>query len=98
MSHKRKISVIGLGYVGLPAAAAFARSAVPVVGYDIDPDTAAAAEAAGFTVAPSDADAVRGADLVILAMPLPGVADAVLGSQDGAPGAHHGAEPVRASR
>jgi UDP-N-acetyl-D-galactosamine dehydrogenase len=36
MSHRRKISVIGLGYVGLPAAAAFARSAVPVVGYDID--------------------------------------------------------------
>ena len=36
MTHKRKISVIGLGYVGLPAAAAFARSAVPVVGYDID--------------------------------------------------------------
>jgi UDP-N-acetyl-D-galactosamine dehydrogenase len=36
MSHKRKISVIGLGYVGLPAAAAFARSGVPVVGYDID--------------------------------------------------------------
>ena len=36
MSHKRNISVIGLGYVGLPAAAAFARSAVPVVGYDID--------------------------------------------------------------
>jgi len=36
MSHKRKISVIGLGYVGLPAATAFARSGVPVVGYDID--------------------------------------------------------------
>src|SRR5580693_8808834 len=36
MSHKRKISVIGLGYVGLPAAVAFAQSAVPVVGYDID--------------------------------------------------------------
>jgi UDP-N-acetyl-D-galactosamine dehydrogenase len=36
MSHKRKLSVIGLGYVGLPAAAAFARSAVPVVGYDTD--------------------------------------------------------------
>src|SRR5882757_4852480 len=36
MSHKRKISVIGLGYVGLPAAAAFARSGVPVIGYDID--------------------------------------------------------------
>ena len=36
MSHKRKISVIGMGYVGLPAAAAFARSAIPVVAYDID--------------------------------------------------------------
>ncbi len=36
MSHKRKISVIGLGYVGMPAAAAFARAAVPVVAYDID--------------------------------------------------------------
>src|SRR5580704_13676641 len=36
MSHKRKISVIVLGYVELPAAVAFAQSAVPVVGYDID--------------------------------------------------------------
>jgi UDP-N-acetyl-D-glucosamine/UDP-N-acetyl-D-galactosamine dehydrogenase len=36
MSHSRKISVIGLGYVGLPAAAAFARSGIPVVGFDID--------------------------------------------------------------
>src|SRR5512139_3942108 len=36
MSHKRKISVSGLGYVGLPAAVAFARSGVPVVGYDTD--------------------------------------------------------------
>jgi len=29
--------VIGLGYVGLPVAIAFARSGVPVVGFDIDP-------------------------------------------------------------
>jgi UDP-N-acetyl-D-galactosamine dehydrogenase len=29
--------VIGLGYVGLPVAAAFARSGSPVVGFDIDP-------------------------------------------------------------
>ncbi len=36
MSHHRKIAVIGLGYVGLPVAVAFARSAVPVVGFDID--------------------------------------------------------------
>src|SRR5262249_54931886 len=36
MSHGRKIAVIGLGYVGLPVAAAFARGGSPVVGFDID--------------------------------------------------------------
>jgi UDP-N-acetyl-D-galactosamine dehydrogenase len=36
VSHGRKIAVIGLGYVGLPVAIAFARSGVPVIGYDID--------------------------------------------------------------
>jgi UDP-N-acetyl-D-glucosamine/UDP-N-acetyl-D-galactosamine dehydrogenase len=36
MSHRRKIAVIGLGYVGLPVAAAFARGGNPVVGFDID--------------------------------------------------------------
>src|SRR5205807_1101714 len=36
MSHGRKIAVIGLGYVGLPVAAAFARAGIPVVGFDID--------------------------------------------------------------
>ena len=37
MAHTRKIAVIGLGYVGLPVAAAFARSGSPVIGFDIDP-------------------------------------------------------------
>jgi UDP-N-acetyl-D-galactosamine dehydrogenase len=32
----RRISVIGLGYVGLPVAATFARSGAPVVAFDID--------------------------------------------------------------
>src|SRR5882757_2596746 len=36
MSHRRRIAVIGLGYVGLPVAAAFARGGSPVVGFDID--------------------------------------------------------------
>ena len=36
MTHKRKIAVIGLGYVGLPVAVAFARAGVPVIGFDID--------------------------------------------------------------
>ena len=37
LSHDRKISIIGLGYVGLPAAVAFARSGATVIGFDIDP-------------------------------------------------------------
>lgn len=36
MSHGRTIGVIGLGYVGLPVAVAFARSGTPVIGFDID--------------------------------------------------------------
>jgi UDP-N-acetyl-D-galactosamine dehydrogenase len=36
VAHGRKIAVIGLGYVGLPVAVAFARSGIPVVGFDID--------------------------------------------------------------
>jgi UDP-N-acetyl-D-galactosamine dehydrogenase len=33
----RRISVIGLGYVGLPVATSFARTGTPVVAFDIDP-------------------------------------------------------------
>ncbi len=36
MPHQRKIAVIGLGYVGLPVAVAFARSGAAVVGFDVD--------------------------------------------------------------
>ncbi len=36
MGHGRSLAVIGLGYVGLPVAVAFARTGVPVVGFDID--------------------------------------------------------------
>lgn len=36
MHHSRKIAVIGLGYVGLPVAVAFARSGAAVTGFDID--------------------------------------------------------------
>jgi UDP-N-acetyl-D-galactosamine dehydrogenase len=35
MGHSRRVSVIGLGYVGLPVAAAFARAGVPTIGFDI---------------------------------------------------------------
>ena len=35
MAHNRKISVIGLGYVGLPVAIAFANQS-RVIGFDVD--------------------------------------------------------------
>ncbi|MGQ0533586.1 MAG: nucleotide sugar dehydrogenase [Caulobacteraceae bacterium] len=36
MNQRRRIAVIGLGYVGLPAAVAFARKGFSVVGFEID--------------------------------------------------------------
>jgi UDP-N-acetyl-D-galactosamine dehydrogenase len=41
VAHARKIAVIGLGYVGLPVAVAFARSGAPVIGFDVDPQRVA---------------------------------------------------------
>jgi prephenate dehydrogenase len=49
-----------------------------VVGFDVDRSAAAAASASGFPVAPSDAAAVHGADLVVLAMPLPQLREALI--------------------
>jgi UDP-N-acetyl-D-galactosamine dehydrogenase len=37
LPHGRKIAVIGLGYVGMPVAAAFARRGDRVIAFDIDP-------------------------------------------------------------
>lgn len=36
MDHRRKIAVIGLGYVGLPVAVAFAETGAEVVGFDVN--------------------------------------------------------------
>ena len=35
--HSAAVAIIGLGYVGLPLAVAFAESGFPVVGIDVDP-------------------------------------------------------------
>ena len=84
MSHGRKISVIGLGYVGLPVAVAFGRQQ-RVVGFDIN--TARIAELrnghdrthevddpdlkAADILFTSDADDLRQADFHIVAVPTP---------------------------
>src|SRR5213080_1635976 len=69
-----RVAVLGLGLIGGSLLQAVRQAGLEVVGYDIDSATAAAASASGYPVAPTDAAAVHGADLVVLAMPLPEVA------------------------
>jgi UDP-N-acetyl-D-glucosamine/UDP-N-acetyl-D-galactosamine dehydrogenase len=84
-SHRRKIAVIGLGYVGLPVAAAFAREGFAVTGFDIDAsrvrelesgeDRTREVEAADLEQ-PSlkfanDAGSLRSSDFFIVTVPTP---------------------------
>ncbi|MGH8860308.1 MAG: prephenate dehydrogenase/arogenate dehydrogenase family protein [Jatrophihabitantaceae bacterium] len=68
-----RVAVLGLGLIGGSLMHAMRQGGLEVVGYDIDHASAEAASAAGFPVAPTDEAAVHGADLVVLAMPLPQV-------------------------
>ncbi len=64
------VAIVGLGLIG----GSLLRRLGPshdVRGYDADPATRAAAAEAGFRVAPTVEDAVAGAGLVLLAVPLP---------------------------
>ncbi|HET6876331.1 MAG TPA: prephenate dehydrogenase/arogenate dehydrogenase family protein [Jatrophihabitans sp.] len=71
-----RVAVLGLGLIGGSLMRALRHAGLEVVGYDVDLPTAAAASASGYPVAPTDRAAVHGADLVVLAMPLPAVRDA----------------------
>src|SRR5690349_4611104 len=68
-----RVAVLGLGLIGGSLLQALRQLGLEVVGYDVDSAAAAAASASGYPVAPTDAAAVHGADLVVLAMPLPEV-------------------------
>ncbi|MGJ4945716.1 nucleotide sugar dehydrogenase [Bradyrhizobium sp. HKCCYLS1011] len=85
MSHGRTIAVIGLGYVGLPVAAAFARGGCPVTGFDIDASRVAELRAgldrtrevesadlkrAGLSFTAEPTD-LRSADFYIVTVPTP---------------------------
>ncbi|MES5485806.1 nucleotide sugar dehydrogenase [Bradyrhizobium sp. INPA03-11B] len=85
MKHGRNIAVIGLGYVGLPVAVSFARSGVPVVGFDIDQRRVAELTAGNdrtreveahdlrqaSLVFSSDLEAMAGSDFYIVTVPTP---------------------------
>jgi len=85
VAHARKIAVIGLGYVGLPVAVAFARGGASVIGFDINPQRVAeiaagqdrtrevAAEDLQRAAArwTSDPRELAGADFFIVTVPTP---------------------------
>jgi UDP-N-acetyl-D-glucosamine/UDP-N-acetyl-D-galactosamine dehydrogenase len=85
VGHGRKIAVIGLGYVGLPVAVAFARTGKPVIGFDRDSRRVAELRAGhdrtrevdtfdlslpSMTYA-DDPGALAGADFFIVTVPTP---------------------------
>src|SRR3954470_17457113 len=72
-----RAAVLGLGLIGGSLLHAIRQSGLEVVVSELHPQPAADASGAGFPVTASDASAVHGADLVILAMPLPEVSDAL---------------------
>ncbi|HEY8300742.1 MAG TPA: prephenate dehydrogenase/arogenate dehydrogenase family protein [Jatrophihabitans sp.] len=76
-AHFHRVAVLGLGLIGGSLMRAMRQGGLEVVGFDADPTAAAAASADGYPVAPSEQAAVHGADLVVLAMPLPQVRDAL---------------------
>jgi UDP-N-acetyl-D-glucosamine/UDP-N-acetyl-D-galactosamine dehydrogenase len=85
VSHGRKLAVIGLGYVGLPVAVAFARQGTPVIGFDVDADRIAelktgrdrTREVETYDLAhptlrlTSDAADIAAADFIIVTVPTP---------------------------
>ena len=85
MSSRRKIAVIGLGYVGLPVAVAFAREGFAVTGFDIDVsrvreledghDRTREVEAADLRHSSlrftCDGDGLRNSDFFIVTVPTP---------------------------
>jgi len=85
VQHRRKIAVIGLGYVGLPVAVAFAETGADVVGFDVNRvrvaelkaghDRTHEVESARLSqerlVYADDAAAIAGADFFIVTVPTP---------------------------
>ena len=85
MTHRRNIAVIGLGYAGLPVAVSFARTHVPVTGFDVDAKPIFELNAghdrtreveAGDLCQPSltfsdDLAAIRSSDFYIVTVPTP---------------------------
>lgn len=88
-----RVGIIGMGQIGGSIAkAVLAAGQSRVLGFDIDPDTCAAARADGVDVRASAAELTRDSDLIVLAVPLdcyelltPAIAQAAAASPAPAP-------------
>lgn len=69
MTAKLRLGYVGVGLMGLPMVKRLASLKYAIRAYDIVAEKTAAAASAGAAAASSPADAVRGADLVLLNLP-----------------------------
>ena len=69
MPAKHRIGYVGVGLMGLPMVKRLVSLHYPVRAYDVLPEKTAAAASAGARAAASPAEAVQGADLVLLNLP-----------------------------
>lgn len=82
MTRKERLGYVGVGLMGLPMVKRLISLGYSVCAYDIAAEKTAAAVQLGATAASSPADAVRGADLVLLNLPTnEAVEQAVFGEQ-----------------
>ncbi|HXP04844.1 MAG TPA: nucleotide sugar dehydrogenase [Stellaceae bacterium] len=68
-AHGRRIAVVGLGYVGLPVAAAFARAGTPVIAFDISDERVAELRGGHDRTREVEPEDLRAADLRFTADP-----------------------------
>lgn len=77
-SETERVAVVGTGLIGTSIGLAAARVGCAVTGWDADHGVARrAAELGGFAVAPTLEDALRGAEVVVVATPIPTIAELV---------------------
>ena len=75
MNGETRVAIVGLGAIGGSAALKLIERGITPSGFAADDDDRRQAQAAGVEVAGSIADAVRDADLVLIAVPLDQLAD-----------------------
>jgi prephenate dehydrogenase len=77
-SRADRVTIVGTGLIGTSIGLAAARVGCAVTGWDADPEIAGrSAELGGFGLAPTLEEAVRDADIVVVATPIPTIAGLV---------------------